>query len=552
MGNREDFSSFEEDDDEDEQGHSPVLIVFIVLFVVALIFTAYWFIKPGFTGYVAAPFDYIKLNTTITGDSSFTFGSENDEPFLLNSMKVAGRVIGNGSVDVILNDGEKEYVVYSSKLKEKPMAGVTGFAVYDTNSGITIDWSNVNVYGENENVVSGLTIVNLDDNKDVSIERIKFTLTPSNNQKIESMNLMGDEIIQASKGTAYVGQIIDTKDITISKGAEAPIDEITFETSVKNVVMDIEVYYRPYKALFILGDEQAKKITVDLTGKTIASTNISELRKVKESSILGIDTSGTKIEGDTLKNIVLINNHRSQKLTIDKIAVIWDPYNNEKIVEVIDYKKEFFKTENGINIGEYIDGNDVLIELKETSYIDAIRFDKPIEAKNFKISFYFTDGSSKAFDFNVGKNSKEIPDLNSVFGKYQGQVSGETKPTTGQEPAVDNAALAEAKKEIEGVNLIGMVIPSTATSSPSELPALTFAYDGGAIPFTPKTQEQLKWVDEIRNNPEAKIMQVQSECVDTCSFSVALQKSKYIIKFVVTPGTVFELEGIYFEGRKIA
>lgn len=82
---------------------------------------------PKITGYVSAEIAAQKLNLEVDKSQVFVLSANSTEPITLTSFRLSGEVIGSGLVQIFLNDGEKDLLVYSNvKKKGDGMNKITG------------------------------------------------------------------------------------------------------------------------------------------------------------------------------------------------------------------------------------------------------------------------------------------------------------------------------------------------------------------------------------------------------------------------------------------
>ncbi|MBW2980811.1 hypothetical protein KY360_05335 [Candidatus Woesearchaeota archaeon] len=97
--------------------------------VLALSF--YLFSNPNITGYVSIDFIMQDLDITLTQSQVFTMGATNPQPFTLTSFKLSGEVIGDGRVEIYLENrqGQQLLIYRNIKSKDRGISAITGLAV---------------------------------------------------------------------------------------------------------------------------------------------------------------------------------------------------------------------------------------------------------------------------------------------------------------------------------------------------------------------------------------------------------------------------------------
>ncbi|MBW2984966.1 hypothetical protein KY361_07640 [Candidatus Woesearchaeota archaeon] len=102
-----------------------------VVITAVLVLSVYIFKNPNITGYVSTDFVMQNLNLTITQSQSFTLTSTSPEPFTLTAFKLTGEVIGDGRVEIYLDNrqGQQLLIYRNLKTKDKGIGAITGFSV---------------------------------------------------------------------------------------------------------------------------------------------------------------------------------------------------------------------------------------------------------------------------------------------------------------------------------------------------------------------------------------------------------------------------------------
>jgi len=96
-----------------------------------LVLTLFFFSSPGITGFLSLDFTIQNLNMEVDRGQSFLLTSSSEAPFYLTSFKLGGEIIGEGVVEVYIEDGQgKELLVFRNVKHEKADVGhITGFFV---------------------------------------------------------------------------------------------------------------------------------------------------------------------------------------------------------------------------------------------------------------------------------------------------------------------------------------------------------------------------------------------------------------------------------------
>ena len=84
---------------------------------------------PKITGFVSTDLAVQALDIEIDKSQVYTLRSDSVDPIHLSTFRLSGSVIGDGMVQIFLDDGEKELLIYSNvKKREGGMALITGMA----------------------------------------------------------------------------------------------------------------------------------------------------------------------------------------------------------------------------------------------------------------------------------------------------------------------------------------------------------------------------------------------------------------------------------------
>lgn len=106
-------------------------IEIIVSIGLILVLTAFLLGNPNITGYLSLDFVMQDLNLTLSQSQNYIITSTNPEPFILTSFKISGEVIGDGRVEVYLdnNQGQQLLVYKNVKQKQRGMGLITGMFI---------------------------------------------------------------------------------------------------------------------------------------------------------------------------------------------------------------------------------------------------------------------------------------------------------------------------------------------------------------------------------------------------------------------------------------
>jgi len=103
-------------------------LIFYETLLVLFLVSAFFFSRGAITGYVAFPVESIDLNEVIRANSTYTLAPLNPgNQIAINSLRVTGEVVGTGNVEVYVDTGKEQYLVYSNKDIEYRQ-GITGLS----------------------------------------------------------------------------------------------------------------------------------------------------------------------------------------------------------------------------------------------------------------------------------------------------------------------------------------------------------------------------------------------------------------------------------------
>ncbi|RMF55796.1 hypothetical protein D6745_01100 [Candidatus Woesearchaeota archaeon] len=546
-----------------------------------------FFVRPGITGHVSAINSVVRIGENLTGNMTFTLENPENKTINISSIKVSGKVIGNGSVNIFLEDqNKKRYLIYTNKPGKTGFGSITGFSVLSVTGStddLKIDLTKASVSPDNK-VVSGIEITNLDTTKAVSIDKIRVSWTPDNGEKLEAV-VFENEFkfwdytgITETVGKQGSGSMIEGVDYRLKKDGSVKIDKLAFDKNMLGKKLTIEIFFRIYMSQFILGDEKSITIQIPITKDlgSVAEEKGKELIEKKEADYLDVFASKSFLSPDFTKieNLIIENTNDAKKIGIDKIKVFWETYNGELIEEIIIGGKVFWKYESvGKPFakqprGVTLDGEDFNLDAGSVYIVDSIRFDSVMNEKKFRLEFIMNDGSVKVKEFAV-KTKKETnetkvttTDNETVLGSGIGKSTGEALPA-GPKGYIPPNPKQNLIKEI--ISPAGRVTGNVVFRMDSYVPPITpveSVASGGHAPAGSGTAEsggtgssgrksqnkipaigkQIQELPELANKPK----EVDVACVDTCEFPEPLRQTSYKIIFNIDYGTIFHLDKIIY------
>lgn len=108
--------------------HTAEITLAVVLLLVSVLS---FFPNTGITGFVSVETKTQELNLTIANSQSHILTTNNEKSFYLTSLKLSGKVIGEGIVKAYIDNGQGQRVLIYSNIVARRKAGlaITGMAV---------------------------------------------------------------------------------------------------------------------------------------------------------------------------------------------------------------------------------------------------------------------------------------------------------------------------------------------------------------------------------------------------------------------------------------
>lgn len=151
----------------EEETHQKIRkIQLFVAISLLLISTLVLFRDPTISGHFSADFRSQPVDLAIDHSQSYLLKTDSPEPIYITSLRLSGNVIGDGSVEIIIEDQDKEILVYKNvKDKEDGLSSITAMAVAPTEGvaenalllepvGI-MDWAELAPISEDEEYSAG-------------------------------------------------------------------------------------------------------------------------------------------------------------------------------------------------------------------------------------------------------------------------------------------------------------------------------------------------------------------------------------------------------------
>ena len=110
----------------------PSLLVTFILTIGGIYFI--FFTQPSVTGHVSANYFLKEVKIIVFEDQNYIFSSTDSEPMRLDSVFASGKIVGNGTAKIFLEDEEKRYLLYTNENNGSAMSSVTGFAIKGSKS----------------------------------------------------------------------------------------------------------------------------------------------------------------------------------------------------------------------------------------------------------------------------------------------------------------------------------------------------------------------------------------------------------------------------------
>ena len=105
--------------------------------VLILVLGAFMLGRPNITGYLSLDFVMQDLDIMMMDSQSWILSSNNPEPVTLTSFKVSGEVVGEGRVEVYLDNGQGQELLVFRNVRKKgaSMSGITGLYIAGEQTG---------------------------------------------------------------------------------------------------------------------------------------------------------------------------------------------------------------------------------------------------------------------------------------------------------------------------------------------------------------------------------------------------------------------------------
>lgn len=230
------------------------------------------------TGYVSYEVNKVPINEMAYKASLFQLLTKEKMP--INSAKLSGSIIGNGSVKVYLTSANEKKLVFTNVKEKTLLPLITGFSVKkiensDQASGshLTADLDNIELSGDKNNVLTGIKLKEIGNQQGVNIEKVKVSWLANNGEKISGIKISGWEFWGYNKagaplGAQASGTLLKAWAQKLPENAVRNVDEVVFDSDMSDKQLNIELYFNDYLGGFRLGEERLLKLYLDLSGKT--------------------------------------------------------------------------------------------------------------------------------------------------------------------------------------------------------------------------------------------------------------------------------------------
>jgi hypothetical protein len=122
-------------DEKKRFGSRMVQVEIIGAIFLMLMLSLFLFKDKGITGFVPVEFTTQDMNITLDQSQSYILTSGSDAPFPLTSLKIGGEVVGDGVVEIYLDNGQgQQLLVYrNTRSKSGGMGSITGLVTQSEN-----------------------------------------------------------------------------------------------------------------------------------------------------------------------------------------------------------------------------------------------------------------------------------------------------------------------------------------------------------------------------------------------------------------------------------
>ena len=94
-----------------------------------LVSISLFFKNPGITGHFSADFKSQILDIMIEQSQSYLITANSPEPIYVSSFRISGDVIGDGNVEIFIEDNGQRFLIYRNiRKKENGLSAITGMA----------------------------------------------------------------------------------------------------------------------------------------------------------------------------------------------------------------------------------------------------------------------------------------------------------------------------------------------------------------------------------------------------------------------------------------
>ena len=247
------YGSDEEDDySSANQKRFPFLIVVLVIVSVLAAFFITNFFGSSYTGHVFADVNKISLEETAYKGSTYMMSASN--PLSAKSLRISGDIIGNGSVKVYLNSGDKNMLVFSNSEEKFKTPLITGFSVYGNTGtegpGLKVNLEDMVLDG---NSLKGISLKASGYDNGAYLEKLSVSWTPDDGEKlvgirIDEGNFWGYGSAGNDPSPKASGSIATGWGVALPDGKPKPLDSIDFNSDMADKELIIDLIYNPYLA----------------------------------------------------------------------------------------------------------------------------------------------------------------------------------------------------------------------------------------------------------------------------------------------------------------
>lgn len=176
--------------------------VALVLGIVLFIFLLSKFTNPEYTSFITQGSNKVGIGETFYKGSMMYISTEDNQAIPLRSVKLSGKVIGEGNISIYLVAQKSEWLIYTNKGKSFQVPQITGFVVADilgTEKGGIIDENYLESSSENQVITQRKRYIDASQmvfETEKSVDRLELDIIESQDYKESFERAFKNRIIE--------------------------------------------------------------------------------------------------------------------------------------------------------------------------------------------------------------------------------------------------------------------------------------------------------------------------------------------------------------------